>query len=457
MADLRREIPAVDRLLGSPSFAPLLAASPRTLVHAALMRVQQRLRERIGNGVPAPDGFKDPEWYARETEAELASLRRPSLRPVINATGVVLHTNLGRAPLADAAIDAIIRTARGYSTLEYDIERGARGSRYDHCAGLLCRLTGAEAALVVNNNAAALVLALNTLAQGRDAVISRGELVEIGGSFRIPDIMSRSGARMVEVGATNRTHLADYERALGPGTALILKVHPSNFRMRGYTSDVSVPELAHLAVQHGVAVLEDLGSGLLIPAEALGIPPERTARQSLEEGATVVTMSGDKLLGGPQAGIILGKAEAIEAMRRNPLCRALRVDKLTLAALEATLSLYAEERALELPALRMLAAPIEERERRARAFADALRGRGVQADVIPGDSAAGGGALPEAPLPGWQVHIEGDATRIEERLRLGEPPVVARIADGRVLIDLRTVLPDEENVLLEAVIAAAGT
>ena len=458
MTDPRRAIPSVDGLLSSGSFAELLANHPRGLVVEAVQQVQGRLRQELAAGSPAPDGLLEPAWYADRARSALNEMRRQSLQPVINATGVVLHTNLGRAPLPAAAVEAMVQIAHGYSNLEYDVAGGGRGSRYDHCAALLVRLTGAEAALVVNNNAAALVLALNTLARGRDAVISRGELVEIGGSFRIPDIMARSGARMVEVGATNRTHLDDYAAVLSEHTGVVLKVHPSNFRVTGFTAEVDVTELAAAAHAHGIPLLHDLGSGLLIEAARFGLPYEPTPADALRAGADVVTMSGDKLLGGPQAGIIVGRAALLDRMRHNPLCRALRVDKLTLAALEATLALYLEPaRACEeVPVLRMLATSPDALNARATALAGALQARGIEADVVAGSSAVGGGAFPTATLPTHLVAVGGDvsAATVERRLRALQPPVVARIHDGRLAIDLRTVDPGEEPALLDALVTA---
>ncbi|MGQ0815414.1 MAG: L-seryl-tRNA(Sec) selenium transferase, partial [Gemmatimonadota bacterium] len=329
MTDSRRAIPSVERLLSSPALEPLLAREPRARVIELLRVIQDELRD-------AGRSASDAEWYAAQLEQRISSASRAALRDVINATGVVLHTNLGRAPLSSAAIRAISEVAPSYSNLEYDLDDGARGSRYVHCEARLRSLTGAEAALVVNNNAAALVLALNTVALSKPAIISRGELVEIGDSFRIGEIAERAGVQLREVGATNRTHLADYERALD-GAATILKVHPSNFKTTGFVSEVTAVQLAPFARAAGIPLLHDLGSGLLESLEDLGLRDEPTAADALAAGADLVTMSGDKLLGGPQAGIIIGRADLVAALKRNPLCRALRVDKLTLAALEATL------------------------------------------------------------------------------------------------------------------------
>ena len=441
--DTRRAIPSIERLLSSAELQPLLQRESRARVTELLRAIQQDLRAQ-------DSAISEASWYVAQLEERLADADRPSLREVINATGVILHTNLGRAPLSDAALAAIADVARGYNNLEYDIEEGARGSRYTHCESLLRALTGANAALVVNNNAAALVLALNTIAMGKRVVVSRGELIEIGDSFRIADIAERSGILLREVGATNRTHLRDYEDAVGDAGA-ILKVHPSNFKTSGFVSEVRAADLSAVARASGIPLVHDLGSGLLETLEDLGLSGEPTAAQALAAGADIVTMSGDKLLGGPQAGIILGNGALIDAMKRNPLCRALRVDKLTLAALEATLASYARGAArTEIPILRMISASRDELKARATAFAARLK----NATVVEGSSAIGGGAYPEASLPTWLVAIEGDAVPLEARLRSGSPAVIARIAQDRVLIDLRTVLPHQESVLWERIVDA---
>ena len=457
--DPRRAIPAVDRLLGDAAFADLLRAAPRERIVSALQAVQAKLRERMLAGEAAAS-VADPAWYADQVRRELAAWERSSLERVINATGVVLHTNLGRAPLAASAIAAIVDVAAGYSNLEYDLERGERGSRYGHCVELLRRVTGAEDALVVNNNAAALVLALNTLALGREAVISRGELVEIGGAFRVPEIMARSGAIMVEVGATNRTHPPDYRAAISERTGALVKVHRSNFRQTGFVAEVPLEQLAPLAREHGVPLLYDLGSGLLHPDLLPGAPDEPTAAMALAAGADLVAISGDKLLGGPQAGILLGRRDLIASCRENPLCRALRVDKLAIAALAATLALYADrERArAEVPALRMLNAGAAELRRRAGAVQTALARAGVASELVEGNSMVGGGALPGTALPTVLLRVQGPAgaAALERALRAARPPVIARIEADRVLLDLRTVLPEEEADLVRALSEAAG-
>ncbi|HET9799282.1 MAG TPA: L-seryl-tRNA(Sec) selenium transferase, partial [Gemmatimonadaceae bacterium] len=393
MTDPRRDLPSVGALLETGAVRALLDVAPRPLVVEAVRATVARARETAS--APADDA-----GWAEAIAARLADATRPSLRRVINATGVVLHTNLGRAPLADVALDAIAETAAGYSNLELDLDRGARGSRYVHCASLLRELTGAEDALVVNNCAAALVLALDTLGSGREAILSRGELVEIGGSFRVHEIMAKSGARLREVGATNRTHLADYTRALGPDTGVLLKVHRSNFAVHGFTSEVTVRELAPVAAEHGLPIVHDLGSGLLVSLASIGLAGEPTAHEALDAGATIVVMSGDKLLGGPQAGLVLGAARWIEAMRRNPLARSYRVDKLTLAALETTLALYREPaRAFrEIPTLALLATSAGVLRARAAALRDALAADGIAADVVESVGSVGAGAFPDAAL-----------------------------------------------------------
>ncbi|MGD0154133.1 MAG: L-seryl-tRNA(Sec) selenium transferase [Thermacetogeniaceae bacterium] len=390
----------------------------------------------------------------RRVEAKL----RLNLRPVINATGVVLHTNLGRAPLSADACAAIGRVARGYCNLEYDLETGQRGSRYSHVERLLTALTGAEAALVVNNNAAAVLLVLHSLARGREVVVSRGELVEIGGSFRIPEVMAQSGAILKEVGATNKTHPRDYERAIGPETAMLLKVHPSNYRIVGFTRQVTNEELVSLAAKHQVPVVEDLGSGALIDLHKLGVGPEPTVQDSLAAGVDIVTFSGDKLLGGPQAGLIVGRAEQLRVLKENPLLRALRVDKFTLAALEATLQAYLKEEAEQvLPVLRMLTTTPVILQRRAGQLQKQLTtrlGMSCSVSLRRGFSRVGGGALPMVELPTSLVELRlphMSAATLSERLRQGNPPVLVRVQDDCVLLDPRTVSEEEAGLLLEAV------
>jgi len=400
--------------------------------------VLDRARERIRAG-------QEPGELRGLVEAEIAARRAPALRRVLNATGVVVHTNLGRAPLAPAALERVQEVARGYSNLEYALDRGARGSRQDHVASILGRLTGAEAALVVNNNAGAVLLALAALAEGREVLVSRGELIEIGDGFRIPDVLARSGARLVEVGTTNRTRASDYERATGPETAAILRVHQSNFRVVGFTERPSLAELAAVAAGSGLPLVDDLGSGAFVTLE-----DEPTARESLAAGAELVCFSGDKLLGGPQAGIVVGSAELVERLRSHPLQRALRAGKLTLAALEGTLALYLDpERALrEIPVLRMVREPDE----MVRARAERLAGL-VSGSVEDTVACVGGGALPLAELGSFACAVEEE---LAAPLRLGEPPVVGVVRDGRLLLDCRTLADDELDEVATAVAAARG-
>ncbi|MFQ5537058.1 MAG: L-seryl-tRNA(Sec) selenium transferase [Gemmatimonadota bacterium] len=459
--DPRRRIPATDALLEGTEMKALVSRFGRTRTAAVLRRVLEDLRrEEVSALDQLP--LEDASWYAQAVEAQLEEDDRPSLRRVINATGVVLHTNLGRAPLAESALAAMERVGRGYTNLEFDLEEGRRGSRYDHCVSLLTELTGAEDALVVNNCAAALMLALNTVALGRDVVVSRGELVEIGGGFRVPEILERSGARLVEVGSTNRTRASDYVEACVEGeTAAFLKVHRSNFRITGFAEEADVDELAGAAAEAGIPLLYDLGSGLLADPELLGLGPEPRAPEALARGTDVVAISGDKLLGGPQAGILLGRGAWIGAMRKNPMCRALRVDKTTLAALEATLRLYRDpERAVAaIPVLRMLAAPLDALEARAHALAAALSARGVGAAAARGEGAVGGGTYPGVALPSWTVRIPasgGAGTSTAAALRRRDPPVVVRLEGEHLVVDLRTVLPEEDDEVARALAAAVA-
>jgi L-seryl-tRNA(Ser) seleniumtransferase len=443
-------LPAVGALLAMPDVQTLAAHSPRSLVTEAVRAAVERARQDPA-AVPSDNGG----WFIMIRD-ELSRREKASLRPVFNATGVVLHTNLGRAPLARAAVEAIARTAAGASNLEYDLSQGQRGSRYVHCAALLCELTGAEDALVVNNGAAALVLALNTLADGRESIVSRGELIEIGGSFRVPDIMAKSGSILREVGTTNRTHPDDYRRAIGDRTGAIVKVHRSNFEVRGFVAEASLRDLAPLAREAGRPLVMDLGSGLLLSLEAYGLRGEPTIGDAVRDGATLVVMSGDKLLGGPQAGILVGTRQAIEACRVNPLARALRVDKLTLAALEATLALYRDpERAVhEIPVLAMVTASREAIQSRVRDVAAQLRGAGVACDVVDSEAAVGGGAFPTARLPSAAIAISGKAVEVERKLRSSANAIIGRIVDDRLLLDLRSMTADQDQPFTAAVIAA---
>jgi L-seryl-tRNA(Ser) seleniumtransferase len=447
-----RALPSVDRLLQDEAVAALEARWGHDLVVAAARQVLDTTREAIRAGQAAPDTVALGAAVGERLAAEL----RPSLQPVINATGVIIHTNLGRAPLSAEARAAMDAVALGYSNLEYDLEAGERGSRYVHAERLLCRLAGAEAALVVNNNAAAVVLMLMALAQGREVIISRGQLVEIGGGFRIPDVMRQSGARLVEVGTTNRTYVRDYEAAIGPDTAALMRVHRSNFRLAGFIHEPSTAELATLAAGHDLVLLDDLGSGTLLDTAAYGLAHEPTIQESLAAGASLVSASGDKLLGGPQAGIILGRADLVARLKRFPLTRALRVDKTTLAGLQATLRHYVlGEAQAKVPVWRMIGADEASVERRARGWVRRLGGLGVEAHLLPGRSTVGGGSLPGETLPTRLVALVVPATASVDgaaaRLRRGDPPVVARIQDDRLVLDPRTVLPEQEAVLLKRV------
>ncbi|MBA4070660.1 MAG: L-seryl-tRNA(Sec) selenium transferase [Gemmatimonas sp.] len=452
MTDPRRTLPAVHVLLEHDAVRALVKQVPRAAVAEAV-----RDEIAVARADPARAPATDAEWAAA-IAARLAASERATLQPVLNATGVVLHTNLGRAPLAAAAIAAIADVARGFASLEYDLAAGARGSRHVHCAGLLRELTGADDAMVVNNCAAALVLALNTVADGREAIVSRGELVEIGGSFRVPDIMARSGARLVEVGTTNRTHADDYRRACTPRTGAIVSVHRSNFTVDGFVAAVPTRALAELAQAAGVPLLYDFGSGLMLDLAPWGLHGEPTARDAVAAGASLVMMSGDKLLGGPQAGIILGRGDLVDALRRNPLARALRVDKLTLAALQATLRLYREpaRAAREIPALAMLTTPVESLRMRAAALLARLAAAGVGARAADTEATVGGGAFPSSRIPSCAIVLDGDARRRERALRHGALPVVGRIADGAVWLDLRGIADADDDRLAQAILEAAA-
>ncbi|HEX9484276.1 MAG TPA: L-seryl-tRNA(Sec) selenium transferase [Gemmatimonadaceae bacterium] len=450
MSDPRRALPSVSALLESAGVRALLESAPRGVVVDAVRAVVSHARF---DSTSAPTA--ESEWTSAIAD-RIRQAQQASLRPVLNATGIVLHTNLGRAPLAADAIDAMTRIAAGYSNLEYDLDAGARGSRYTHCASLLRELTGVEDALVVNNCAAALVLALNTISEGREAILSRGELVEIGGSFRVHEIIAKSGAVLREVGATNRTHLADYERAAGPRTGAILKVHRSNFAIEGFVADTPVRDLVPLAQRLGVPVVHDLGSGLLISLAELGLEGEPTVREAFAAGASVVVMSADKLLGGPQAGIIIGSAALLAAMRANPLARSYRVDKLTLAALEATLTLYREpERAMhEIPALALLGASLTELRSRATRIHDALTAAGARCEIVDSVSTVGAGAFPSAELPSFAVTLVGEAEHWARRLRAGTPAVIGRVRDDAFMLDVRAIAPTDVDALITAVLAA---
>ncbi|MFI5338627.1 MAG: L-seryl-tRNA(Sec) selenium transferase [Candidatus Methylomirabilales bacterium] len=463
---LLRNIPAVDELLAIPRIQNMLAAYPRWAVLEAVRQVLADRRQRVLRGGvtrEAAETLLAPDAIAAAVAEAATQKAGPSFIPVINATGVILHTNLGRAPLAPAALEAIQATAAGYANLEFDLATGTRGSRQVHVEALLCALTGAEAALVVNNNAAAVLLTINTFASGREIVVSRGQLVEIGDSFRIPDVMVRASGRLREVGTTNRTYLRDYEGAVGPETAVLLQVHRSNFQILGFTADVELSELVALARRHNLLVMDDLGSGALLDLSLLGLRKEPLAADAIRAGVDLVTFSGDKLLGGPQAGILVGRRDLLARARKNPLARTVRIDKLSLAALEATLRLYREpERALrEIPILRMLGLTAAAIGARADQAACALRSASSDVTIAIEDetSEVGGGALPLQAIPTRVLALRparGSAAQLEARLRRGRPPVLVRIKGDRVLVDLRTVETADEAALLQALREALG-
>jgi L-seryl-tRNA(Ser) seleniumtransferase len=450
---LLRALPKTDEMLKRDDLAELGETMPRPVVLDAVREAIESARAAVLSG----DAVAVDEDRIADEAVHIASLRmRPSLRPVINATGIVVHTNLGRSRLAEDALRAVVEVAGNYSTLEYDVETGERGSRHSHVERLICDVTGAEAAMAVNNNAAAVLLGLAALSSRKEAIVSRGQLVEIGGSFRIPDIMRQSGAKMVEVGTTNKTHLRDYADAITPKTGLLLKVHSSNFRVVGFTEEVSLGDLVELGAEHGVPVFEDQGSGVLVDLAPYGLPDEPTVRSSIEAGVDVVSISGDKLLGGPQAGILAGKRDAIERLKKHPLARALRLDKMTLAALEATLRIYLDpERAMrEVPTLRMLTLPAKDIAVRARLLVDRIveaTGDAFWVAAMPDVSRAGGGSLPLADIPTTIVTLAPrtmSANDLEAALRLGNPTIVARIHDGRVVLDPRTLAEHEETLVV---------
>jgi L-seryl-tRNA(Ser) seleniumtransferase len=456
-----RQIPSVDRLLGEKTVQELIAAYGHDQTVNVLREALEATRDEVRGGAEVPDAAT---LVARANDRLQARLV-PTLRRVINATGVIIHTNLGRAPLSDAALAAMDAAARGYSTLEYDLNAGQRGHRTVHAEQLLCELTGAESALVVNNNAGAVLLALTGLAQGRGVVISRGQLVEIGGGFRVPEVMRESGAHLIEVGTTNRTHLRDYAAALeadedgAPETpiALILHAHHSNFRIVGFATEPSLAELVALGAEHGLPVIDDLGSGALLDTSPYGLAHEPTVQESVAAGAAVVCFSGDKLLGGPQAGVIVGRARFVEPLKSHPLTRALRTDKLCLTALQATLLHYLKgEAAEQVPVWRMIATPLEEIKRRARRWQRALGQAGVEAEIVDGESTVGGGSLPGETLPTKLVALTAPHPDwLAAALRAADPPVVARIEEGRLVLDPRTVLAVQEQELLAAVKGAS--
>jgi len=460
-----QKIPSVDRLLNTPSLRRLSSRYPRPLVLKAIHQVLEEIRQDIRadkelDGLSSLSLEKVSERIGKKVE----SLDRPSLRPVVNATGVVVHTNLGRSLLAERVLRNFRSLAGGYSNLEFDLNRGERGSRYVHVEGILKEITGTEAAMVVNNNAAAVLVALDTLARGREVIVSRGQLVEIGGSFRVPDVMKKSGARMVEVGTTNKTHLRDYANAIGPDTGLLLRVHQSNFQIVGFTEQVDTSALVDLGRKHGIPVMEDLGSGCFLDFSKFGLLKEPTVQEVLSQGVDVVTFSGDKMLGGPQAGIILGREDLIETIRKNQMTRALRIDKLTLLALEETLRIYRDEEAAlrEIPTLRMILQPkrsLKVKARRLLRFIGNVDQGNFALGLADGDSKVGGGALPLLSMPTALIALTPgklSAHTMESRLRAYDPPIIARVEKERVLLDVRTI-QDKELVTVAQAIQALAT
>ena len=456
-SDLRR-LPSVERIVSSDALADAVAAYGREWVVALARAAVADARASILAGAPAPDA----DAIAAAVRAAVDALVTPSPRPVINATGVIVHTNLGRAPLSRAAMDAANAAAQGYSDLEIDLSTGRRGSRQAHLQSLLRQITGAEAALVVNNNASALLLGLSALAAGREVVVSRSEAVEIGGGFRIPDVLRQSGCILVDVGTTNRTYARDYADAVTDHTAAFLKAHASNFRVEGFTAAVGEGELASLGAQNGIAVLHDVGSGALLPTEKYGLAHEPMPQESIAAGIGLVFFSGDKLLGGPQAGIIVGRRALVSQLERHPLARAVRIDKMSLAALTATLTHYltgAAER--DIPVWQMISAPADAIRARAAGWQSAIPAApGIQTAVVPARSAVGGGSLPGETLPSWALALSPSsgagvtAESLLAGLRRQPAPVIARIEDDAVLLDPRTVLPEQDDALLAALAAA---
>jgi L-seryl-tRNA(Ser) seleniumtransferase len=450
---LLRDLPAVGVLLESPEWARLLARFDRALVRAVLEKELDNCREQILKG---NEQVPDSSLLQSRVEQILAPLRSTGPRPVLNATGIIIHTNLGRAPLADRAVNYAVKAA-GYCDLEFNLPEGIRDSRHHHVEELLCRITGAEAAMVVNNNASAVLLALAAIARGGEAVISRGQLVEIGGSFRIPEVMEQSGVSLREVGTTNKTYLEDYRRAIGPGTKVLIRVHPSNYRVVGFHHEVSLEDMVILARQHSLPVLDDLGSGVLVDLTKYGID-EPTVQQSVAAGTSLVCFSGDKLLGGPQCGIVVGSSDWINTLKKHPLARALRSDKITIAALAATLSLYlSPDGWRQIPVLAMITEPVERVAERAASLGEMLKG--LPLDIFVGNdlSPVGGGALPTFKLETKVVRIlprNMSPSELARRLRLGNPPLITRVADERVVLDLRTLPQDELERTAEVIISA---
>ncbi|ADJ26785.1 L-seryl-tRNA selenium transferase [Dehalogenimonas lykanthroporepellens BL-DC-9] len=448
-----RRLPAVEKVLEAPELAEPIARYSRPVVADAVRTVIERLRAQAVTGGRTPELPDVVDMVREQLSAEWAGL----LQPVINATGIILHTNLGRAPLADTAVSALSGMLGGYHALELDLDTGERGVRARETEKLLRLLTGAERALVVNNNAAAVLLTLAGLARGREVIVSRSELVQIGGGFRVPEVMAESGALMREVGTTNQTFIRDYEAAISDGTAMLLSVHRSNFTLRGFTHDPSLAELRELAGKFNLPLVYDLGSGAITDTAAYGMTHEPTVGEALEAGVDLVCVSGDKLMGGPQCGIILGRRELVDRLRKHPLLRALRIDKYAAVALSATLLEYLKGRAGQLPVYRMMGTSIDDLTARSRAIAAVLNDAGLEAEIVDGESLAGGGSLPEETLPAKMVAVTigGRLDDFCRRLRLGAPPVLGRALEGRFVIDPRTVLPGQDSALLQAVVKAS--
>jgi len=436
-----RNLPGVDKVLADPRVSRFAAIYVHDVMVGVIRRELERMREAITAGKAA--GSLDA--IAAAVAARLEALGKPGPRRVINAAGVILHTNLGRAPLSPEALAAMAEASRGYANLEYDMQSGERGSRHIHVEELLCQLSGAEVAMVVNNNAAAVLLGLTALTRRKEVIISRGQAVEIGGGFRIPDVMRQSGAKLVEVGTTNRTYARDFEEAVTEKTAALMRVHSSNFRLVGFINEVTLEDLAAIAKKHNLLVLDDLGGGCFLDTTAYGLAPEPMVQQSVKAGASLVFFSGDKLVGGPQAGIIVGRKEYVDKLKRHPLARAVRLDKTRLAGLAATLIHYLKgEAVVKIPVWRMIAAPLNEIERRAQFWAEALGG---EAKVVPGETMVGGGSLPGGSLPTRLVAISD--VKLAAKLRLGEIPVIGRVEKDTLLLDPRTVLPEEDELVIK--------
>ncbi|MBE6923445.1 MAG: L-seryl-tRNA(Sec) selenium transferase [Ruminococcaceae bacterium] len=446
---LLRKLPKVDELLRAPAVEALRGEHPEQTVTDAVRKVIGNLRQGILNG--QIDALPDQETLFAQIAGQIRSDVRPSMRTVINGTGIVLHTNLGRACLSEKAAQAASDAARRYSTLEYNVSTGGRGLRYSHVEELICRLTGAESALVVNNNAAAVLLVLSSMTTGGQVPVSRGELVEIGGSFRVPDIMEACGAQLKEVGTTNKTHLFDYERAICPETKALMKVHTSNYRIVGFTEKPTLAEMVELGHKYNLPVIEDLGSGSLVNLEQFGLHDEPTVQDSIRAGVDVVSFSGDKLLGGPQAGIIIGKKQYVDKMKKHPLTRAMRVDKMTLAALESTLRSYDNGTWSDIPTMAMLSASADELKEKAGILCDQLNQAGIPAQLAAVEGQVGGGSVPTQTIPSWAVALEGAVEALEEKLRLGETAIVGRIHNDRYLLDARTLWVEDFPTIVRAV------